>query len=133
MRSYGNYFYRNKNSYLLFDALGNEDSSYMFDAYHSKTCFDITQSSENQLSYEVTDSASLFNCHHMVWCAYCQDSAYLFDCSNVSHCLGCVGINRKDEYCILNRKFSKEEYERISKEILADLASKNLGWANLVY
>lgn len=130
--SYGNYVYYCKNCYMCFDTATSEDSGYLYVSNDTKNCYDTSYSVENQLSYEVTDSGTLFNCDHIVWSANCWDSSYLFDCANLKNCLGCAGLNHK-EHMLLNRQLTKEEYERISKEILEDIHRKNLGWANLVY
>jgi|SRR3989338_235359 len=130
--AYGNYIYFNKNCYLCFDATRNQDSAYLYDSHRNTTCFDFTYSIDGELCYEVVDSAHCFNCNYSVFSGYCQDSSYLFNCANVKNSLGCVGISHK-EYCILNRQFNKQEYDKISRRILEDLKNKNLGWADLTF
>ena len=130
--SYGNYFYNNKNSYLCFTASDNTDSGYIYDSTAMNTSYDITYSTENELCYEVTDSGQCFNCNYIVYSAACLDSSYIINCLDVKNSLGCVGKTHK-QYVILNRQYTKEEYERKSREILEDIKRKNLGWANLTY
>lgn len=130
--AFGNYIYFNKNCYLCFDASYNTDSGYIYDSSEHKTSYDITQSSTNELSYEVTDSANCFNCNYVVYSAHCQDSSYVFNCLDVKNSLGVVGKAHK-QYVILNRQFTKEEYERLSALILEDIKNKNLGWNDLTY
>lgn len=130
--NYGNYIYRNKNCYLCFDAFGNENSAYLYDSHRSRTSFDFTYSVDCELSYECVDSVPLFNCNFIVYSGRCQDSSYLFNCEDCKNCLGCVKLSHK-EHCILNRQFTKEDYERISTEIFQDLKQKNPGWADLEY
>ncbi|MBI4039316.1 hypothetical protein HY388_00630 [Candidatus Daviesbacteria bacterium] len=130
--NFGNYIYYNKNCYLCFDAAYNEYSGYLFDCLRNKTCYDLTLSGDNQLSYEVVDSAQLFNSNYIVWSSHCQDSSYLFDCFDVKNSIGCAHLGHK-QYCILNRQLSREDYERIAPLLLSELQDKNLGWDDLVY
>jgi hypothetical protein len=131
--SYGNYFFFNKNSYMMFDASHNEDCCYLYDSFYNRKIMDATYSSkDNELSYQIVDSARLFNCDYTVFSNSCQDSSYLFDCFGLKHCLGCVKMDYK-EYCILNRQFSPEDYEKISKQILADINGQKMEWGNLIF
>jgi hypothetical protein len=45
------------------------------------------------------------------------DSAYLLDCHNSSNCFACIGLRNKS-YCILNKQYSKEEYEALVPKII---------------
>lgn len=129
---YGNYVYNSSNSYMCFDSSSNQNCGYLYDSGANKYCYDATFSGDSELVYEFVDSAYLFNCNFVIWSAYCNDSAYLVACANLKNCLGCVNLVQK-EYCILNRQFSKEEYERVSKQILEELKTKNLGWNGIVF
>ena len=128
---YGNYIHFCKSCYMCFDAGHDEDCAYLYDSFYNKNCFDMTYASQhNQVSYEIVDSGNLFNCSFTVGSSDCHDSSFLYNCRNVKNSLGCNSLQNK-QYCILNRQFTKEEYERISKQILEELKAKNLGWANI--
>ncbi len=129
---YGNYIYFNKNSYLCFDAAKNEYSGYLYDSHDNKYSYNVTQSGRSELSYEVTDSIDIFNCDYVVFSKNCIDSSYIFDCVDTKNCIGCVMLEHK-QYCILNRQFSKEDYERISRPLLETIRQANLGWDDLAY
>lgn len=50
-----------------------------------------------------------------------SDSFYCFLCVNNSKNLfGCVGLN-KEQYCVLNKKYSKEEYEKLASAIIESM------------
>lgn len=129
---FGNYIYYNKNCYLCFDASRNEDSGYLYDSASNKSSYNITQSSRCELSDEVIDSGDIFNSDHVVFSKNCADSSYIIDCLDVRNSLGCVKLEHQ-QYCILNRQLTKDEYERISKPLLAEIRQKNLGWENVAY
>lgn len=125
---FGNYIHFDKNCYLCFDAAQDENCAYVYDTFFCKNVIDGTYSGQNvELSYEVVSSANLFNSNYIIWSKNCSDSSYLLNCFNVKNSLGCVFLANK-EYCILNRQFTKEDYEKISSQILTELKAKNLGW-----
>lgn len=131
--TYGNYIHYNKNCYMCFDAAHDEDSAYLYDTFDAKICFDMTYTVDNsQASYEVVSSLRIFNSEYVLFSKNCIDSSYLFNCLDVKNSLGCVNLAHK-QYCILNRQFTKEDYERISKDIKAMLRKENEGWNNLYY
>lgn len=49
-----------------------------------------------------------------------QDIQYTQHCHNCKHCFGCVGL-RNANYCILNKQYTKEEYERIVPKIIEQM------------
>lgn len=131
--TYGNYIHFDKNCYLCFDAAYDENCAYLYDSFYCKTSYDLTYVAlGTELTYQAVDSATLFNCSFAVHASNCQDSTYLFNCFNVKNSLGCVGLRNK-EYCILNRQFTKEEYEKLSSQIISQINATNSGWSNLVY
>jgi len=50
-------------------------------------------------------------------------SEYLDLCDDVEYCFGCVGL-RKKKYCIFNKQYSKEEYEKLQNKIIKDMESR---------
>jgi hypothetical protein len=50
-------------------------------------------------------------------------SEYLDNCVEVEYCFGCVGL-RKKKYCILNKQYTKEEYEVLKERIVSDMKSQ---------
>ena len=50
-------------------------------------------------------------------------SEYLDLCDEVEYCFGCVGL-RKKKYCILNKQYSKEEYESLKDKIIKDMEKR---------
>jgi len=47
-------------------------------------------------------------------------SEYLDLCVEVEYCFGCVGLRNK-KYCILNKQYTKEEYEKLREQIIEDM------------
>lgn len=58
-------------------------------------------------------------CYNIRFCSNCitvTNTDYCYECTNSDHLFGCIGIQRK-KYCILNRKYSEEEYEALMPKI----------------
>ena len=130
--SYGDYVYFSKNCYMCFDARHNTDSGYIYDSHNLNSSWDVSSSRDSELSYEVADSGVLFNSNFVVFSKNISDSSYVVNSYDVKNCLGVVNRTHT-QYEILHRKNSKEEYERLSKEILADIAAKKIGWGELKF
>ena len=50
-------------------------------------------------------------------------SEYVDICIEVEYCFGCVGL-RKKKYCILNKQYTKEEYEELKEKIVSDMKKR---------
>lgn len=50
----------------------------------------------------------------------CSDLTYTDNCYSSSYLFGCVGLKSR-EYCILNRQYSKEEYEELVSRIIGHM------------
>ena len=50
-------------------------------------------------------------------------SEYIDNCLEVEYCFGCVGL-RKKKYCILNKQYTKEEYEKLKAKIVLDMGEE---------
>lgn len=127
---YGNFIYYCKNCYLCFDSTNNQDCAYLYDSHQNNNCLNLDYTVHSQLSYEVVDSGTIFNSLYIIYSSHCNDSAYLYNCWNCKNCLGCVGLQNQ-EFCILNRRFSEEEYKKISPSILQEVKKSGFGWETI--
>ncbi len=57
---------------------------------------------------------------YSIWCDGARYSEYCDQCLEVDYCFGCVGL-RKKKYSILNKEYTKEEYEALKEKIIADM------------
>lgn len=117
MNSTGSYIDDVKNckeNFCMFDA---EDSNYCQDAWHVKNCLDVTEMAFNELDYEMEGigySARSIGCSRS-W--NISDSRYTENCFSCDNIFGSVALN-KHKYCILNKQYTKEEYEALVPEIV---------------
>ncbi len=105
-----------------------EDVRYTFRALVMKDSMDASYVGMNTLTYEaqgagVADSTLIrFNVHGAHG-GNGQDFQYTAFCGYASHLFGCIGIRNK-QYCILNKQYSKEEYESLVPKIIEHMHVK---------
>jgi hypothetical protein len=122
----GNHLVHCKNVAECFDSMNCWDEKYCAQMFiKSKDSMDIHEGGECELCYESSNLGyNGFNlrwCHHsleqltnLTYCCYCF--------IGTKNCFGCVGL-RKKEYCILNKQYTKEEYEALVPKIIEHMKS----------
>jgi hypothetical protein len=74
---------------------------------------------ETNLVYECNSSG--YGAYNILFCndtwSNVRDCLYCDNCQSVKNCFGCVGL-KKAEYCILNKQFTPEEYDKKVAEII---------------
>lgn len=116
----GNAMSQCRNSYECFDVSNLEDCKYCSWFHNSKSCMDIyvwgfPGSAECYECLEVGDTA-----FRVFFCASTYNGSDMMYCYNTRACKnisGCVSL-RHQEYCILNKKYSKTEYESLVTRII---------------
>jgi len=104
-----------------------------YQVYRSQDCINITDSetTDDLDSYHDGWSQATYNCYSVVnqqnsaFCIQCwdgHDNFYSDNCQSSSHTFGCIGL-RRQEYCILNKKYTQEEYKLILPKIVAHMES----------
>src|SRR3989344_9071987 len=106
---YCNFTYQSKNCYLNFASDINEDTAYLYHTIKSKKSLDLLGTRKSENCYQLIDCEKCYNSEYLTLCDECIDCKYCYDCRNCNNCLGCVGL-RSGKYCILNEKFTPEEY-----------------------
>ena len=113
-----------KNTNQSFDIYGGmEDSKFVAHGLNAKDSYDMYGFGGGaSLLYEGADSGlKASNIYFSVLTHSCFNTEYTYMCYNSKNLFGCIGI-RKGEYCILNKKYTKEEYiktvEKIKKQML---------------
>ncbi len=117
----GNHIYFSKNTYYGFDIKKCEDSKYLFTVGDYKDCYDMSFSpGKGELMYQCLAVAADGGGHYNVCCYDSLDSADIYysdNCYSCKNCFGCSGL-RNAQYCILNKQYSKEEYEIVKGRII---------------
>ena len=121
----GDYIYESKNAKDAYMIGGVEDSRYVqFVSVPSvKDCYDYSGWGNGaEKIYEaavVGEGASDVKFAHECWPDSLENEycVYAIACKQ---CFGCVNLKRK-QYCILNKKYTKEEYEKLVTHIRKDM------------
>lgn len=116
----GSYLLNNQNCTNCFLTNNSQDVENAAIALKSKDCFGIFSITESQLGYHTVTGAN-YNNRFCLECIHCQNLEFCMYCvNNCSDCFGCIGLKKK-QYCILNKQYSKEEYEHLTKKIKANM------------
>ncbi len=121
----GDYVYESKNAHSMYQVRGVEDSKFCQNITMKPTrdAYDYFEWGNNtQRIYEcVTVGESVDNIRFCSGCwSNCKNIEYSMYAISSTDIFGCVGI-RKKQYCILNKQYSKEEYEKLRLRIIQDM------------
>jgi len=126
INSVGDFLLECKNVQNSFEAIGAENSKNLFsarNANNSNGAIGFGYKSEMLLncvavgySSNIIGSSSFTNS---------RDIFYSFATDNCHDCIGCDGL-KNSSYCILNKQYSKEEYEKLKEHIINELKEKEL-------
>ncbi|NUJ98000.1 hypothetical protein HGA92_04415 [Candidatus Gracilibacteria bacterium] len=123
-KSSGNFLTNCKNCENCFLLEESEDCINVIRGYKNKNSMNCSGLLEGEKCYMVNQSSYVYNLKYSSYCGNCKESSYLDNCSNCSYCFGCVGLKNK-EFCILNKQYTKEEYEKTIKKIEENM--RNIG------
>lgn len=113
----GDHLFNNKNvkdSYYTFES---EDCRYCYNCGKVKDCYDTYEPYQGEmqleshgcnLGYNLIACSKCYEDNNLMYCQYCWYSSNLF---------GCFGM-RRAQYCILNKQYTKEEYENLVPKII---------------
>lgn len=108
-----------RNAHYSFSCRQVEDSKFLFYIRNkAKDCHDTCfQGWGSELCYELAHGFGGSNAAFGMRNFFNQDARYNIDCHDCQNIFGCDGL-RKNNYCILNKQYSKEEYEGLLPKIL---------------
>ncbi len=115
----GDALFNSKNSHDAFDSFDTEDSAFLFFSPKVKNSMDCSYNAPGGLewAYEMCSAvgshSSMFD--YLSW--YNAEVFYSMECHHSQNLLGCVGLKRQ-KYCILNKQYTKEEYEALVPRII---------------
>lgn len=118
-RSDGNWIQYSKNVRRSFNCRAVEDAKYCLSLFEVHDAMDYANWGHgSELIYESMNvGVQSSNCRFLNECwEQMMDAEYSMNCEHSQHIFGCVGITHK-QYCILNKQYSKEEYEALVPKI----------------
>ena len=121
----GEYVYESKNANDVYIGNGMEDCRYtqMITVGPARDCQDYTGWGDTaELVYETVGSGGKIS--QVKFSSYCYPDTFNVEysmwASGVKNCFGCVNLKRR-QYCILNKEYTKEEYEVLRAQIVEDM------------
>ena len=123
----GNHIYHAKNVHHSFDVKSGEDSKFIFTCRQAIGSYDISFTADIELGYQ---NLHCFGRNIMFsnTCINCTYTYYSENCTNCHNIFGCEGL-KSSEYCILNKKYSKEEYETLLPKLIKHMEEAG-EWGN---
>jgi hypothetical protein len=113
----GDYLHNCYDGVRLFDTTGTKNCSYMADTEESMDSQDCNNFYyKNQFCYNMMGILQSTKCKNCAFVFYSNEVEYSENCHNLTSAIGCNGI-RKGQYMILNKTYSKEEYDKIKEDI----------------
>ncbi len=120
--STGDHITECRGSKEVFDSKNLEHCAYCNEVLNgAKDCYDYSMwGIDCELLYECNGCG--YNAHHLLFSNHCWNNVsellYCESCfPSVNNCFGCFGLQRK-QYCILNKQYTKEEYEALVPKII---------------
>ena len=130
--SVGDYLRDCKNSEMCYNGKGLEDCKNMINCYDAKDCmdWDFVGLKGSSFCHEMASSAlGLVDCHFCMNCWENQNNLYYCElCLQSKNLFGSIGLRHK-EYCILNKQYSREEYEELVPKIIEHMKAHG-EWGN---
>ena len=117
----GDHVYSSKNAQHCFDSKDLEDCSYCLKvSLGVKSCMDYNSWGDGaELVYQSSVCGN--KVYNLRFCTTTftnvQDATYADNCISSQNIFGCVGL-RQAKYCILNKQYTKEEYEALVPRVI---------------
>jgi len=114
----GDCIFNSKNCEHSFDINNCEDCKYISFTPKGVSSYDccFTAPEGLELSYFVCSSLGGQRMLFTFLAYYCSDTYYSMECHHCNHLFGCASL-RNNQYCIFNKQYGKEEYEKLAGRI----------------
>lgn len=109
--STGDALFNSKNAHDCYEGKKLQDCRFLYNTTNMKDSYDVNNDDNSELIYEAIGSErSYMHCFGDI-CWFNSNDYYNSLCFNSKNIFGCVGL-KKNSYCILNKQYKKEEYEK---------------------
>lgn len=116
----GDYLFRCSDCQYCYNLRTFKDSRYTCDDEDGKDMIDCANCGYGELCYEIQDAYGNYFCRGCNFIMLNSFIDYSISVHSSKNCFGCSGLN-KTEYCILNKKYSAEEYKKLKEKIIAKM------------
>ena len=109
--------------YRVAGCIYSKSCGYCFWPKSSECCFGSDTLFFSKSCMRCFYSTKLTRCFEMDACSDCSDSMFCHNCENLTECLFCFNVKAK-RYAIGNFEYPREQYLRVKKLVLAEIAAK---------
>lgn len=122
----GDNIFDSKNCHYCFRASKSEDCKYCFDLVDGKDSFDVTGFGiPIELIYESQNiGLGSARCAFISFAYGLSDSYLCEHCYYSKNLFGCVAARSHAEYCILNKQYTNQEYDKLVPKIILDMQQR---------
>ena len=122
----GDYLYNCRDTIRAFDTMNARSCGYNNDTLDPTDCYDTNNCYyKPEMCYEMMGVLQAYNSKSCVYVFYASDMLYCDSCHNMNGGIACVGV-RKTDYCILNKQYDKETFEKMKAEIVERLKREKI-------
>ncbi|TSC77998.1 MAG: Caib/baif family protein [Parcubacteria group bacterium Gr01-1014_24] len=122
----GDYMYNCHDVVRGFDTEDAKNCKYVADAEGPIDSYDLNNTYyKPELCLDSMGMLQTYNVKHCAYTLYSSNSEYCDSLNNSDSCFGCVGLKKK-KYCILNKQYSKEEYEKLKEQIIESMKKEGV-------
>lgn len=112
-----------KNSKFCFNIQRPENDKWVVNADSPTDCYDLSTGGESSFCYEGITTDNSYRTRFAIFTWKSTEVDYADGCHSSKNLFGCSGL-KKGEYCILNKQYTKEEYEKLRARIIEDMNVK---------
>ena len=120
----GNFLSYSKDSKSCFDGSHLENCSYSTNITESKNVHDTDNDDHSEMVYETIWSEKNYFCLFNDICWFNSHLLYSSLCFNSKNSFGCIWL-RNNQYCILNKQYTKEEYNKLLPKIIEHMKASH--------
>ncbi len=123
----GEYMLSSNRCHYVFNSNGSKDCKYSYDAVNAEDVYDLMWVGN---SSQCNDSININHGFQVLFTNGSFESKYLLYCDNCfasEHLFGCIGL-RDAKYCILNKQYTREEYEELVPKIIEKMIVNGEWW-----
>ncbi|MEK7218807.1 MAG: hypothetical protein AAB728_05075, partial [Patescibacteria group bacterium] len=126
----GDMVFNSKNCHHCFDITDCEECEYVSNTPKGKWSRDANYTAPDGIEwcYNVGSTVGVQRAMGTFLAWYGSDAYYSRECHRSSNVFGCVGMRHK-QYCVLNKQYTKEEYEALVPRIIAHMRKEGSGSA----
>lgn len=122
----GDAIFNSKNCHYAYDVKNSEDCKYLHNSPKSVGTYDGVYSAPDGMQFCYNNCSTVGSnmiATFFVW--NCDGVYYSMDCLNARDLFGCVGLRNK-RYCVFNKQYAKEEYEKLVAKIVEQMQKEEI-------